>query len=291
MSPRTRMARSPFIAWALLLLPLALAPRADAADAPGDRAALASAAQRILDDNCLHCHGADRQKGHLRLDTRAGALLGGGRGPAIIPGDPAHGVLMKAVRYADDDLQMPPKAPLAPAQVDTLAEWIAISAPYPTDRGLDLGPSSTAPAVDAPATAGTARPPLIGRVHPLVVHFPIAFLLLTVLAEFLVATRGPRWEPAVKLLLTCGVLGAIVAVTTGTWYADGTMFHHEKMEVTRHEAMGWLTLVLACGTWALLMHADRPRRRTLMRVALLATAACVGLTGHLGGTMVYPDLF
>ena len=43
------------------------------------------------------------------LDTREGWQKGGENGPAIVPGDPAKSLLLKAVRYDDPDLQMPPE--------------------------------------------------------------------------------------------------------------------------------------------------------------------------------------
>ena len=43
------------------------------------------------------------------LDSRDALLLGGASGPAIVPGKPDDSLLIQAVRYADPDLQMPPK--------------------------------------------------------------------------------------------------------------------------------------------------------------------------------------
>jgi hypothetical protein len=40
----------------------------------------------ILENKCVSCHGAERQKGGLRLDTHALALKGGDSGPAMVPG-------------------------------------------------------------------------------------------------------------------------------------------------------------------------------------------------------------
>jgi hypothetical protein len=40
----------------------------------------------LLESACLSCHGAEKPKGDLRLDTRAGALKGGEKGTALVPG-------------------------------------------------------------------------------------------------------------------------------------------------------------------------------------------------------------
>ena len=41
----------------------------------------------LLVKRCLECHGAEKQKGGLRLDTREGWLKGGDSGPALVPGE------------------------------------------------------------------------------------------------------------------------------------------------------------------------------------------------------------
>jgi len=41
----------------------------------------------ILENKCVSCHGSERQKGGLRLDTRALALKGGDSGPAMVLGN------------------------------------------------------------------------------------------------------------------------------------------------------------------------------------------------------------
>ena len=64
----------------------------------------------VLVKDCYKCHSAEggRIKGGLRLDTRDGLLKGGESGPAIIPGNPDRSPLIRAIRYRDSNLQMPP---------------------------------------------------------------------------------------------------------------------------------------------------------------------------------------
>ena len=89
----------------------------------------------ILVQNCYKCHSeeAGKAKGELLLDTRAGVLKGGEAGPAIIPGNPKDSLLMKAVLYESEDLQMPPKSRLSKEAIDKLSQWIAMGAPDPRD--------------------------------------------------------------------------------------------------------------------------------------------------------------
>ena len=88
----------------------------------------------LLTKNCYKCHSADslKLKGELRLDTRDGLLKGGATGPAIVPGDPEKSLLIKAVRYTDPDLQMPPKGDrLSVDQINDLVAWVKMGAPDP----------------------------------------------------------------------------------------------------------------------------------------------------------------
>jgi len=88
----------------------------------------------ILANNCYKCHSqqAEKVKAGLLLDTKEGVLKGGETGPAIEPGDPEKSLLIKAVRYTDPDLQMPPKGKkLAEAEVADLVAWVKMGAPDP----------------------------------------------------------------------------------------------------------------------------------------------------------------
>ena len=81
----------------------------------------------ILANSCYKCHSqqAEKLKGGLLLDSRDGLLKGGTTGPAIIPFQPDRSLLIQAVRYTNEDLQMPPKGEkLSDAQVADLIEWV-----------------------------------------------------------------------------------------------------------------------------------------------------------------------
>jgi cytochrome c553 len=88
----------------------------------------------VLVENCYKCHSrqAEKVKGGLLLDTRDGVLKGGESGAAIVPGDPDKSLLIKAIRYADPDLQMPPKdKKLSDPQIEDLVAWVKMGAPDP----------------------------------------------------------------------------------------------------------------------------------------------------------------
>ena len=70
----------------------------------------------LLIEQCLRCHGEEKPKAGLRLDSRAALLAGGRRGAAAVAGDPEASLLVQAVRRGEE-LAMPPKSALAPEQV------------------------------------------------------------------------------------------------------------------------------------------------------------------------------
>jgi hypothetical protein len=87
----------------------------------------------ILFDRCQGCHStrAKKRRGGLLLDSRTALFHGGDGGPVVVPGRPQKSRLVRAVRYADLDLQMPPKGKLPAAEISLLEEWVRRGAPFP----------------------------------------------------------------------------------------------------------------------------------------------------------------
>ncbi len=110
----------------------------------------------ILERRCIQCHGPSTQQGQLDLSTRAGALQGGTRGPALAPGDPAKSLLIARI-LADE---MPPGSPLPADERQELREWVAAGAGWPeamAERRAGLDWWSLQPLSEpAPLTSGSA---------------------------------------------------------------------------------------------------------------------------------------
>ena len=86
----------------------------------------------LLAERCFECHSHEKKiKGGLVLDSRSGWEKGGDSGPALVPGKPDDSLLIKAVRYTDPDLSMPPKKRLSATEVAVLTEWVRLGAPDP----------------------------------------------------------------------------------------------------------------------------------------------------------------
>ncbi|MCA9085897.1 MAG: PSD1 domain-containing protein [Planctomycetaceae bacterium] len=87
----------------------------------------------LLAERCVKCHGANRQSGGLRLDTREHLLKGGDSGEVVDLSDVPSSLLLTAVA-GDGDLQMPPDDPISAAEVAALTQWLVAGAKWPTAR-------------------------------------------------------------------------------------------------------------------------------------------------------------
>src|SRR5262249_48722765 len=73
--------------------------------------------------HCFKCHGPDKQRADLRLDSRDALLKGGRSGASVTPGRPDSSLLLRAVSYRDE-LKMPPKGKLSDPQIADLTRWV-----------------------------------------------------------------------------------------------------------------------------------------------------------------------
>jgi uncharacterized membrane protein/mono/diheme cytochrome c family protein len=195
--------------------------------------------------------------------------------------------------------------------IATASPLMASVPPLPATRAMTPVPSgghaapaeTTAPprAAQAPEPAAPspgARPwwgwLLLGRLHPIVVHFPIALLTVAAAIEGLhLLRRRPVPSEAGTYCLAFGVAGAIVSVWFGTLNAGHqSVTGDAAVAVERHQVMGGLPWPGPPPAWAAGRGA-RPaagvRQVAAYVVLVLATSAVVGATGHLGGGLVYGE--
>jgi mono/diheme cytochrome c family protein len=117
---------------ALALLALALASGLSRAAEPVN---FAREVQPILERACVQCHGPEKQKGKLRLDSGEALQKGGENGAPITPGKPEESEFYRRVTLdASHEDVMPPKGKaehLNAAEAEVLKRWIAEGAPWP----------------------------------------------------------------------------------------------------------------------------------------------------------------
>ena len=80
----------------------------------------------LFERKCFECHSskADELKGKLKLETIEQVLKGGATGPAVIAGDVENSFLLRAMRYQDDDFQMPPSGRLPDEDIALVEKWV-----------------------------------------------------------------------------------------------------------------------------------------------------------------------
>jgi len=130
------------------------------------------------------------------------------------------------------------------------------------------------------------------NIHPLVVHFPIAFLAGAALFYFLSwVFRNETFATTAFLLLILGTLAAGAAVATGLYGAEGVMVSRSvrKNLLERHEELMLTTLGLSTGVavWAVIAKPFPKRRRWLFLFVLLVLLGMMTVGADYGARMVY----
>jgi len=133
---------------------------------------------------------------------------------------------------------------------------------------------------------------LATNVHPMIVHFPIAFLSVFLFLKLAELSRsGGRLREVATWMLGLGTLGAIAAATTGL-IAEATVPHGADV----HEIMEWhgrigltvasLSTLLLIGRFALRKHPSAMSSALQVFLSVLI-ASCLFIGADLGGFMVY----
>jgi hypothetical protein len=110
--------------------------------------------QPILKKSCLECHGPEKSKGKLRLDSKEAALKGGGDGVVIVPGKADKSDLYRRITLpADNDDVMPNKGKLlVKAQTDLIRDWINQGAVWPAGVVIAIESNESEPPTEAGTT-------------------------------------------------------------------------------------------------------------------------------------------
>ena len=101
---------------------------------------LSTEARAILAHNCYSCHGAEKMKAGLRLDSKAMALKGGEDGPVIVPGKPDQSELFRRINLPTDHKEFMPSdaKKLSQRDIGIVKLWIAKGAPWQDSGGKGI---------------------------------------------------------------------------------------------------------------------------------------------------------
>jgi uncharacterized membrane protein len=129
---------------------------------------------------------------------------------------------------------------------------------------------------------------LVGRFHPLCVHFPIAVLLIVPLFEILGRKRtAPFLLASVDFLLLLAACGAILSALLGWCLARGGGYSGPL--VRQHMWGGLLVAAASSICYWLRSRQDSPATARLYGALLLAAIILVSFTGYRGGQLAHGE--
>src|SRR5579862_3634201 len=102
---------------------------------------------------------------------------------------------------------------------------------------------------------------LIGRFHPLLVHFPIALVLIAAVAELVFqTTQFPEWHLVAVANIRAGAAFAVASAGAG-WILASSRIVEASPTLEWHRWLGSATAVAAVAAALATVEVDRPSRR------------------------------
>jgi uncharacterized membrane protein len=129
---------------------------------------------------------------------------------------------------------------------------------------------------------------LTGRLHPLLVHFPIALVLIAAVAELVfLTTQFPEWHMVAVANIRAGAAFAVASAGAG-WILASSRIVEASQGLEWHRYLGLMAALAVVAAALSTGEIDRPPRRLwLFRIALFSAAGLVGVAGHLGAVLVW----
>ena len=256
---------------------------------------LAADVRAIFEAKCLDCHGPEipRPKGKF------GYILDLNRVAAnpkyVVPGKPESSDLYDLVFHDEmpgEDANVPP---LTKDEKEKVRRWIEMGAPSDLPRGMEKdlpagGVVIASARVSEPGWKRALR--WIGKFHPVSTHFPVALMLVAVLAEAIGWwTRRESWMQTVRFLVVLAALGGVAAAGLG--WMNAYFSSYDKAPGTLLWWHRWLGS--ATSAWALICAGlvclspcpEGTRERRRFRGALMLGASLVAVSGFLGSVLIY----
>ena len=130
---------------------------------------------------------------------------------------------------------------------------------------------------------------LIGRLHPLLIHFPISLVLVAAVAEAVALITGSaRWRFLAWINVRGASLFGIGAALAG-WHLAATigLDGSSVLEWHRWAGTGAAGLATVAALVTLRWRKASTTRTLIYRITLFGAAALMAATGHLGGVLVW----
>lgn len=155
----------------------------------------------------------------------------------------------------------------------------------PAAAGGSIGPMADMQHGKAPMTSTGRLISWLGRLHPMLVHFPIAFFPAALFTA-IVGRRRPAYSKPVQFLVVAGGIIAPVAALAG-WFDAGFDFATDDALLLPHR---WLGTAIGVGALGLAMWAWREPeedRGPGMIIGLAVITAAIVVQGWYGGALVH----
>jgi uncharacterized membrane protein len=130
------------------------------------------------------------------------------------------------------------------------------------------------------------------HLHPMIVHFPIALVVVGLFFEIIFYRKGDDEKPICgELILYMACLAAIVALTTGIFFtrplSGGALAIKEQHELFAIFSTIFLVLTSAVYLYRRFSGKDKKILNLIGLFLYIVAFALVGATGFLGGNLVY----
>ncbi|WP_425542794.1 DUF1549 domain-containing protein [Algoriphagus jejuensis] len=151
--------------------------------------------------------------------------------------------------------------------------------------------SFSAVAQDGSSESGFWLWQLMGRLHPMLVHFPISLLIFAGFLElFTLGKFKHPLRPGIRILALAGAISAIFSAIFGLLLANNEGVSGEILDI--HQWIGIASAVLSLGL-LFFLGKRRPKAKTIpiYRSLLFVAGIGVGLAGHFGASLTHGEDF
>ena len=133
----------------------------------------------------------------------------------------------------------------------------------------------------------------LGRLHPMVVHFPIALLFFAAFLELLTIGKfKSKLRSGINLMVLTGAASTLVAAILGLLLANNEAVEGELLDL--HRWLGIATAVFSLAVLFLLNQVEKNSQREKIktyRAVLFISAIGVGFSGHFGASLTHGEDF
>ncbi len=263
---------------------------------------LGSEVRSVFAAKCAGCHGPNLAKPRGRFGYVLDLARVAGNPEMVVPSSPDESELWELVRRGEMPPEESPTGPLTEQEKETIHAWIKAGAPAESIGAAPIGAESISSAAAHSSEAAQASAPpslwksvlrVVGPLHLVAVHFPIALLIAAAGVEFLRIVQGCRTPaPAVRFCVLLGAVSAVATASLGWIHAAGGHGLGMPQVLGVHRWLGTTAAAWAVATAFISERDERCGERSFwFRICLFLGALLVAAAGHFGGTLVHGDGF